>query len=487
MIVFAISLFIMSFSIQNILLNIQWLIGLGPRPHQSHALQYASIGISEKMKEAGWDMKTINLKGNIIGCKGKGHILFLAHQDTVPGSPGAVDNAAAVAALLELATAQDHTDICIGFPVGEEIGLVGSQQMTSFIYQWHPSPTDLRLVVSLELIGNGSLWVSGLTHAWDSSQLDWLMQTPHLQSEYGYQMVSRIVPTMERSDHRSFQKLDIPTIMLLSRDENGIFPNYHQPTDIVVKEDTLLPLMEALDSISTRTFPHREKPLPSSSTLLLYGLSIPSSMVWAVNILGLIFAGLEIRRWKETFFTFLKGVGVWTIAALVIYALSSFSLFSPTLPEQTAQNIFGLSASGWWNAAPIVTIFGLVFFMAIHMLLRRKKGQGSAALLAGAFSIPLLILDPFLAFPMAVATILSRWWAPFAALGMLYWIQPGILRELSFHGLLPPHLWGILFVFLIPILGVSNVRNRTANQTGQKNPREDSSQQKKQTSASEYT
>ena len=133
-----------SFSLQTLLIDLQWLIDLGPRPYQSEASQLASIGIQERMIQAGWEMKTINLKGNLIGCKGKGHTLFLAHHDTVPHSPGAIDNAVGVASLLELARNTQAVDLCIGFPTAEEIGLIGSTQMVSFIQKWHPDPKDLK-------------------------------------------------------------------------------------------------------------------------------------------------------------------------------------------------------------------------------------------------------------------------------------------------------------------------------------------------------
>ena len=51
---------------------------------------------------------------------------------------------------------------------------------------------------------------------------------------------------------------------------------------------------------------------------------------------------------------------------------------------------------------------------------------------------------------MSLAALAGKLWPPLALIGGLYWIQPAILRELSFHGLLPPALWGLLLLLMLP-------------------------------------
>jgi hypothetical protein len=447
------------FSIQTLILDLQWLIDLGPRPFQSTASQHAAIGIEEKMIAAGWKMDTINLKGNLVGCTGKGHTLFLAHHDTVPNSPGAIDNAAAVATLLEFARNTQATDICIGFPAGEEIGLVGSTQMASFIHKWHPNPDDLRLVVSLELVGQGTLWASGLSQAWTTEQLSWLTRKPHIQSEYAYQIVSRIYPEMERSDHKPFTALNIPTMMLLGRNKDGIFPLYHSPEDIHFDQKTFIPLLETLESLAIESFP--SAPNNNTSALIIGSIAFPSWMVWLLNILGITVGVLDHRQLKSSLYTFFLSLIPLTISFLLCISLVSFGLFQSTQEEQTTMNIFGLSDTGWWSAAPFVSTLTIaVFFLSKW----RIRTQGSSSLLCSFFALLLLFIDPFLALPMSLAAITSRFWAPFALIGGVYWLQPSILRELTFHGLLPPYLWPILFILLSPCLGNSHVRNRSSHQ-----------------------
>ncbi|HEY0252300.1 MAG TPA: M20/M25/M40 family metallo-hydrolase, partial [Kofleriaceae bacterium] len=60
-------------------------------------------------------------------------LLFMAHYDSVPGAPGAVDNAASVGLLIELAKyLQQHPPsfpIMIAFTADEEGGLVGAEAL----------------------------------------------------------------------------------------------------------------------------------------------------------------------------------------------------------------------------------------------------------------------------------------------------------------------------------------------------------------------
>ena len=442
------------FSLQALVLDLQWLINLGPRPYQSEASQLASIGIQERMVQAGWDMKTINLKGNLIGCKGKGSTLFLAHHDTVPDSPGAIDNAVGVAALLELARNTQATDLCIGFPTAEEIGLIGSTQMVSFIHKWHPSPEELRLVVSLELVGQGSLWVSGLSKNWDSTALSQLTEQPYLQYEYAYQVVSRILPSMERSDHRPFADEGFRSMMIVGRDKNGIFPKYHSVHDTTFDEQAIPPLLETLESIAKTPFPPMED---SPSSLIVGRTNLPSWLIWCINILGIVLGIKESRRFIPSMVTMLKSTVPMLVAGGSGFILATQGLFSTAPQEQTAAQTLGIPPSGWWAAAPWCTLF---FILSFFILKRFNTSKASASLLCSALSIPMLIIDPFLAFPMALASIGAYFWSPLALLGAIYWIQPRILRELSFHGLLPPYLWFGLCILLIPILGHSHARNR---------------------------
>lgn len=89
----------------------------------------------------------------------EGFVVMGAHYDTVPGTPGADDNASAVAGLLELARllkegSNKKTFIFVAF-VNEEPPCFGSYNMGSMVYARHlrEQKIPVEVMVSLEMIG----------------------------------------------------------------------------------------------------------------------------------------------------------------------------------------------------------------------------------------------------------------------------------------------------------------------------------------------
>jgi Zn-dependent M28 family amino/carboxypeptidase len=87
-------------------------------------------------------------------------VIIGAHYDTVPGSPGADDNASAVAGLLELArlnqeTTSNKKTLVFSAFVNEEPPCFGSPNMGSMVYANHLKKhrIPVEVMVSLEMIG----------------------------------------------------------------------------------------------------------------------------------------------------------------------------------------------------------------------------------------------------------------------------------------------------------------------------------------------
>jgi Zn-dependent M28 family amino/carboxypeptidase len=86
-------------------------------------------------------------------------VIIGAHYDTVPGSPGADDNASAVAGLLELARLNQETSnkktLVFSAFVNEEPPCFGSYNMGSMVYakQLNEQRIPVEVMVSLEMIG----------------------------------------------------------------------------------------------------------------------------------------------------------------------------------------------------------------------------------------------------------------------------------------------------------------------------------------------
>ncbi|MBM75278.1 MAG: hypothetical protein CMK59_07740 [Proteobacteria bacterium] len=427
--------------------DFKWLVQeLGPRPYKSTNEQLATAEIVNRLNGLGWKPQTIQMHGNIVACRGNGSKLFMAHVDTVSLSPGAVDNAAGVVSLLALARNTDIDNVCLGFPAAEELGLLGSKQLQAFIEKWHPSPNDLGLVVSLDLVGHGELSVTGIGRQWSETQLLWLNDLIQPFGEYGYQVVSRNLPHMERSDHAPFSHNGILSLQLLGRNEDGIFPNYHQPEDIEIDWEAVDEVVVALETLAASDSPPQE----AGGAALLLGTSvIPSVLVWFFIFAGVGAAVYEYSHFKATLKALPQAFLGVVIGYLSMLPLTQLSFFEPTLAEITAAKIYAIPACGWWSGAFWASICSHLCLIIWRLRMRPK---GSAAIFLGLLTALVAVFDPIVALPLALGAIGSLFSPYLALLSGLYWLQPSILRELAFHAVLPTHLWGGILILQLPFL-----------------------------------
>jgi len=120
------------------------------------ALGYAVVG--QSMSRQG--VTSANLEATVPGTDRPGEILLVgAHYDTVPGSPGADDNASAVAALLELArlhrdSPSRRTIRFVAFTNEEPPFFdTGAQGSRMYARAARERGDDIRLMISLEMLG----------------------------------------------------------------------------------------------------------------------------------------------------------------------------------------------------------------------------------------------------------------------------------------------------------------------------------------------
>ena len=182
-------------------------------------------------------------------------IVIGAHYDTVPGSPGADDNATGVAVLLELA--RDIASGPLKYPVQvvafdmEEYGYLGSSHHAAKYKQQQKS---IRLMISLEMLGycnhnpNSQSYPAGLKYFYPNSGnfialIGTLRTVPDLINLSGKIRKSGqpcewlpvpnrglIVPDTRRSDHVPFWDNGYPAIMVTDT-ANMRNPHYHQASD----------------------------------------------------------------------------------------------------------------------------------------------------------------------------------------------------------------------------------------------------------------
>jgi Zn-dependent M28 family amino/carboxypeptidase len=193
--------------------------------------------------------------GNVVvGDPRRATILIGAHYDSIPGSPGADDNASGVAALLAAARALGPREgVCYVAFDGEEHGHVGSRALVAGLGRHHPEQ-----VYVLEMVGYASrapgsqrnpspliqaptvgdfLGLVG-THR-TRGILDHVLATADCHAvpvqglylpDVPLEMVRQISHHLLRSDHAPFWRAGLPALMWTDTAEFRN-PHYHRPTD----------------------------------------------------------------------------------------------------------------------------------------------------------------------------------------------------------------------------------------------------------------
>ncbi|WP_309520690.1 M28 family peptidase [Peribacillus frigoritolerans] len=193
------------------------------------------VGKAERIEKTSYNViASLNPKAN----KDNGQIVTVgAHHDSVPGGPGANDDASGVSAVLELARilAKTPIDTEIRFLTfgSEERGLVGS----SFYADSLPKEDVDRMVAHFQMD-----MIGGRDAGEDNSAGGLIMYTidgmknlvTDLGSSAGARTMDVAIPygQLGRSDHQPFHELGIPSALFI---HSPVEPWYHQPTDTLDK------------------------------------------------------------------------------------------------------------------------------------------------------------------------------------------------------------------------------------------------------------
>ena len=122
----------------------------------------------------------------VRGTASTGAVLLAAHYDSAPEAPGAADDGAGVAAILEAVRALRHhpplrNDLIVVFTDGEEKGLLGAR----LFVRDHRWVEDVALVLDFEARGNTGPSILFETSAVGMSLLDALLLARHRGSRRG--------------------------------------------------------------------------------------------------------------------------------------------------------------------------------------------------------------------------------------------------------------------------------------------------------------
>jgi Zn-dependent M28 family amino/carboxypeptidase len=235
------------------------------------ALDAARDYIAAEWRQQGYDVvpqwydalghRSANLEVTRLGSGRPERVLLIgAHYDTVPGSPGADDNASGVAALLELsrcfATATPKPSVTVRFVafVNEEAPFFASGRQGSQVYAQSARARgdDIRLMLSLEMLGYftdapGSQRYPPLFRLLYPDRGNFIGLVSDLRSRRAMRRLARLfrahsdfplehtatfrfVPGVSLSDHRSFWAVGYPAVMVTDTAFYR-YPYYHQASD----------------------------------------------------------------------------------------------------------------------------------------------------------------------------------------------------------------------------------------------------------------
>jgi hypothetical protein len=154
-------------------------------------------------------------------------LLFAAHYDAVPQSPGAGDDGAGTAALLETARAIVQgppldRDVVFLFTDGEELGLLGANAFVSE----HPAAKDIIAAFNFDARGSRGSVAMFDTSSQSGGLIRALAHVPYIQASSFVSTLARMLPN--DTDATIFKKAGIPTMSFAFAD--GV-ENYHRASD----------------------------------------------------------------------------------------------------------------------------------------------------------------------------------------------------------------------------------------------------------------
>jgi len=242
------------------------------RPEALHA---AERYIGDTLRGHGYEVNRQNYEAQGVDCanlevtiagqsRASEIVLAGAHYDTVPGSPGADDNASGVAAVLELARllreAKPARTIRLVAFVNEEPPFFFWGEMGSKVYARaaRARGDDIRVMLSLEMLGcysdeKGSQGYPPLLKHFYPKQGDYIAFVSNLRSRHAMRNVfdafraasdfpaerlaaPALVPGIGWSDQLSFWREGYPAAMVTDTAFHR-YRHYHQPTDTPEKLD----------------------------------------------------------------------------------------------------------------------------------------------------------------------------------------------------------------------------------------------------------
>ncbi|MBV8755854.1 MAG: M20/M25/M40 family metallo-hydrolase [Deltaproteobacteria bacterium] len=378
-------------------------------------------------------------------------LLITGHYDTVPGAPGAADNAVAVGLLIELAgelrTHPPPYPVMLAFTADEERGLVGAEALAQ-------RRDDIAFAIALDLVGgSGDLVLNGASTLIGTSEMRWLADAGDragvvIRAPLPHRVVSRWWPQAERADHGAFTRQGIRAFHLYNRGQDGEWIDlaYHSPHDTPSRLDrtSIAATGRLLRALVT-------KPPPPHTT---DGFWLPLAANTVVPRAWLL--GLEVLLVALALAGLVRCIGPLARGGLGLVAGTACTALAITLAAV-------LDRDPRWVLAPLRRELAAAAIIAGTLGLVTRAAQrfrpwvGSSRYLAAALALPLAIGIAALA--VGAAELAWLWLVPAAALAFapregrrilaaalaattllpaVLVLLPMQVREAAWNGFLPP-------------------------------------------------
>lgn len=400
-------------------------LGLTPSL-QSGALSPAAISRIEKRGDNAAGLLAVNLVGVLPGRRPElPAVLMMAHYDSVPGSPGAADDASGVAAILEAVQAikargPADRPLIVLLTDAEELNLDGARAF----FSEHPLRDRVGMVVNLEARGGGGramMFETGPGNAQTISQFARATKdaTGGPSSNALTVFVYRLMPNgtdMTIAVNRGIAGVNLAFI--------GRPDQYHAPTSTpdALDQGSLQHIgslaLEATDGFL------RAPALPKATYNAVYadvfGLAVlrhPPVVGWLLLGLAALLTGFA--GWGARHATglsrasVLKGVtgGVWLLASGVVLAQAVRVLAGPIGKQIDTPELYYtlLRRLPWMEAGAGLAVTAAVLILFAGRALVGRRLLALVLVLAAVLALALGGLNPIVAGAAVIAVILTLW------------------------------------------------------------------------------
>ncbi len=437
------------FSVEN---QMQHIKAIASKPHPVASAEHSRVkdyimeelsrlGLSPEIQEtvstySPWEEESAAVKVQNIAARRKGEentkaLLLMAHYDTGPLAPGANDDAAGVAAILEtLRTLKEDSslknDLIILISDAEEVGLNGAQAF----FSEHPWAQEIGFVLNLEARGSSGaslMFETGPNNAWQVRGFAASAQHP-----IGSSITNAVYQTMPNdTDFTIFKEAGLPGLNFAYIDS---WDTYHMPTDDIEHLDqrtlyhqgsTILEATRYFGNLDLSDSPKGDAVY--FNVLRSWMITYPQGRIWILaTIAGLLLIGTIVFAWIGKR---LKGNGI-----LIGFLGSGIITFAIIVLVSSLLKLFELYYGGAFRTFTKYRDFRNFFLL------------GFVVLAAGVYTLILRLLIKW-----SDATSLSSG-------ALLLWLIGMIAAIVFLPGASYLLTWPLLFgtIALIIVLGESN-------------------------------